>query len=126
MTADLCGLTEITIDTAKWHCYAQFVNRQNMSIVLTVMCDLCILLPVLGPVLYLIYPADLADLAVRIGGTSWKRPAIVFKYTHRLNDKLIQSEILSIKRRNPQTSHPPESNKTHLFQYMTQFGTLYR
>jgi len=28
--------------------------------------------------------------------------------------------------RNPNTSHPPKNNKTHLFQYNEQFGTLYR
>jgi len=27
---------------------------------------------------------------------------------------------------NPKTSHPPENNKTQLFQYIKQFGTLYR
>jgi len=28
-------------------------------------------------------------------------------------------------RRNPKTSHPPKKNKTHLFQYIEQLGTLY-
>jgi len=37
-----------------------------------------------------------------------------------------RTDWMTTSRRNPKTSHPPESNKTRLFQYMKQFGTLYR